>query len=190
MAPADSSPWRVFFLNYLSSDEHFETCAKNLRSQMVKCLTVPCCGVKVPKNTRCRRPTGKTGNLISKHTGHVWVGPQPICGKNVARKNLWKFHRSWAVGEVHFWKCVRVKRHAFGCLHPVPVSWNLASSVNEGFLADRSICCQIREGLHLTYEIGLKDVEILHNEFSQLLSQPRSICFWKRASSSIQSPIV
>lgn len=125
------------------------------RSQMVKCLTVPCCGVKVPKNTRCRRPTGKTGNLISKHTGHVWVGPQPICGKNVW-KNLWTSHRSWAVGEVHFWKCVRVKRHAFGCLHPVPVSWNLASSVNEGFL-DRSICCQIREGCiwHMRLDLRL-----------------------------------
>ena len=30
----------------------------------------------------------------------------------------------------------------------------------------------------MTYEIGFKAVEILHNEFSQLLSQPRSICFF------------
>ena len=71
---------------------------------------------------------------------------------------------------------MRVKRHAFGCLHPVPVSWNLASSVNEGFLADRS-SCQIREGCISHMRLDLKDVEILHNEFSELLSQPRSICF-------------
>ena len=46
-------PLTCCFFNHLLSGEHF---SRGFRSQMVKCLTVPCCGVKVQKNTRCRRP--------------------------------------------------------------------------------------------------------------------------------------
>lgn len=63
--------------------------------------------------------------------------------------------------------------------------WVPASRPSElefGKLSERGLLGQVnmlpnKRRLHLTYEIGFKAVEILHNEFSQLLSQPRSICF-------------
>lgn len=139
---------------------------------MVKCLTVPCCGVKVPKNTRCRRPTGKTGNLISKHTGHVWVGSPTDLWQKCLKKSLdiSQVMSSWrgALLEMREGEKTRIW---------VPAS--RPSELEFGKLSERGLLGQVnKRRLHLTYEIGLKDVEILHNEFSQLLSQPRSICFF------------
>ena len=144
---------------------------------MVKCLTVPCCGVKVPKNTRCRRPTGKTGNLISKHTGHVWVGTTDLWQKCLKKSlDISQVMSSWrgALLEMREGEKTRIW---------VPAS--RPSELEWGKLSERGLLGQVmlpnKRRLHLThftYEIGLKDVEILHNEFSQLLSQPRSICFF------------
>lgn len=187
MAPADSSPWRVFFLNYLSSDEHFETCAKNqvADGEMFDSSLLRGQGAEEYEMSEADRKDRELD--IKTHRSCLGRSPTDLWQKCLKKSlDISQVMSSWrgALLEMREGEKTRIW---------VPAS--RPSELEFGKLSERGLLGQVnmlpnKRRLHLTYEIGFKAVEILHNEFSQLLSQPRSICFWKKASSSIQSPIV